>query len=182
MKRSRAITLVLMSSISLVAAGCDSREEVADGQFFSDPAQCRQAFDAATCDKSYQDSLAEHVKTAPTFTSKEACEQQFGAGNCMQPEKAAEGQPQAQAQAGGGGFFMPLMMGYLMGRTFGGGYAAQPVYRDATNTAYAGSRPIGNFDRATSTLQRGTDAAGRSTASRGGFGGTASRYGGGAAS
>ena len=121
-------------------------------------------------------------QSAPTFTSREACEQQFGAGNCMEPEKVADGQqPQTQNQAGGS-FFMPLMMGYLMGRTFGGGYAAQPVYRDATNTAYAGSRPIGSFDRATSTLRQGTDAAGRSTASRGGFGGTASRYGGGAAS
>jgi uncharacterized protein YgiB involved in biofilm formation len=43
---------------------------------------------------------------------------------------------------------MPVMMGYMMGRMAGGGYAATPLYRDTRNVAYAGRQPVGRIDAA----------------------------------
>ena len=121
------------------------------------------------CQESFTKAQEEHVKTAPRFTSREACEAEFGAANCVQPS----GQT---AQAGGGSWFMPAMLGFMMGRMMGGGMAAaQPVYRDTKNTAYAGRQPLGTLDN--SRMPPPQRVAGTSgapsfagTAARGGFG------------
>ncbi|MGE0717745.1 MAG: DUF1190 domain-containing protein [Alphaproteobacteria bacterium] len=203
MKRSRAIRLVLLGSVGLVGlAGCDDTPVAKEGQFFRDVAECRKVLDAASCESQFAAAKSEHAKNAPRFTSREACEQKFGAANCAplstyeeqkpasgqaasgQPASGqpATGQPAPQQQASSGSsFFVPLMLGYLGGQLMG--RMGQPVYRDQQNTAYSSSsssanRSIGSWRSSGPSI--GSSSAARTDASapstqRGGFGGTASR-------
>ena len=176
MKRSRTVRLALLGSASALAlAACDDpKDPLADNKnFFTDPAQCT----------AFQQAEAEHRTTAPAFAAREACEEKFGVGNCGWQQ----GQPsstQAQGSSfGGGGFFMPLMMGYMLGnmmnrgatgmpptsgvssaRSSTSGFTSSPVYRDTSNTVYSGSRSLG------------TTSVSAAPVSRGGFGSTSRGY------
>ncbi len=169
MKRSRSVKLVLLGSAAMALSACGEDPDA----LFRDAAQCTRVFDAASCRTAEQQAVAEHVRTAPRFATREACEAEMGAGNCGPAPVAAApgptpatpttpGQQVTQPQSGGGSFFLPLMMGYMMARGLGGQPQATPIYRDRAGAAYAGRTPVGSVD-----------AAGgfRSTA-RGGFGGT----------
>lgn len=195
MKRSRAIRLVLLGSVGLVGlAGCDDTPTTSEN-FFRDPAECRRVLDAASCDSQFAEAKKEHAKTAPRFANREECEAKFGKENCVPGSTyTAEAKPgstatsttpgattpgsQQTAQAGSGGFFVPLMLGYLGGQMMGRmGQPPQPVYRDAQNNAYSGNRSVGTYS---GTRLSGGSAAtsprvGASSTERGGFGGTASR-------
>jgi uncharacterized protein YgiB involved in biofilm formation len=151
--------ILLASAAALALAACEDAT-TASSEFIRDEAQCASQSDPSACRQALMDARAQHARTAPAFATREACEGVFGAENCQAalgapaPEQVAAarahdpGQAQQQAQQAGGGFFMPLLIGYMMGRMAGGGMAAQPVYRDTQNRAYtgAGSRPLGRFD------------------------------------
>jgi len=184
MRRSRTIKLVLLSSTALLLA-CDQEDPLAKNGFVADQAECAKAFDADVCRQKLADARAEHMKSAPAFPSKEACEEQFGAANCEPQTTVASAGTESRPPGAGGtgndgqtvhesgtGMFVPLMMGMMMGRMMGGGYTAQPVYRDANNTAYAGGRagyaPAGTFDSRMSPPSRSSQLA--TNTPRGGFG------------
>lgn len=154
MKRSRSIRLVLLGSAGgfMLSACEDPIDAATKGQLFTDAQACESAFDQKECLEAYQRAETAHLETAPKFTSREECEAEFGVANCTPGprQEAAEGAAEGQtAQAGSGGsWFMPAMMGFMMGRMMGGGMAAAPVYRDTQNTAYTGNRNIGRLDSA----------------------------------
>jgi len=95
----------------------------------------------------------QHQKSAPTFSKKEECENQFGVGKC-----------ETQASSGGGSVFLPIWMGYMMGR----------MTRDSSS--YYTSSPVyfgKNGNTFTSTNSRATTpVTGARSVSRGGFGST----------
>jgi len=210
MKRSRRVALTgLMASTALALSACG--EEDVPVEAYATVEQCVTAglFDRATCGEMLGQAMQVHQEAAPRYDSAQLCEEQFGPGQCtyqpveMKPavEGAApaptEGQP--QQQAGGGGFFMPLFMGYMAGKMMGGGagmpaamqrnvggntYGVQPYYRtvdgrftgvkgDPVNVGRNGaSMPKSAF---TGPLQT-PRVANRTTVTRsGGFGATASR-------
>lgn len=150
--------LLLASAAALALAACDDANQLGS-EFVRDDAQCASQSDPSACRQALMDARTAHARTAPAFATRESCEAAFGAENCQPaaaPPSAAQveaagahdpNQPQ-QVQQAGGGYFLPLLMGYMMGRMSGGGMAAQPVYRDAQNRAYtgAGARPLGRFD------------------------------------
>lgn len=151
MRRTRAIRLALLGTVGLVGlAACDDGNPLGQEGFFQTETECAKSNNPDACRQAIADARAEHLKTAPAFASREACEAKFGAENCMEtkekPGQVAEGAPAAQtaSAAGGGSWFMPMMMGFMMGNMMGG-RSAQPVYRDTTNTAYSGGRPVGTF-------------------------------------
>jgi uncharacterized protein YgiB involved in biofilm formation len=171
MKRSRSIRLVLLGSTGLLAlVGCDQQDPLARNDFFQSEQQCAQSNDVSACRQALMDARQEHAKTAPAFATAEACEARFGLENCQEtnqkpsPEQIQSTpgeQPQQTAQSGGGSWFLPIMMGYMMGRTMGGGPAfappgtaqqpaagagaatGRPVYRDVNNTVYSGKESLG---------------------------------------
>lgn len=186
MRRSRSIKLTLLSSVGvLTLLACDQQDPLAKAGFVADERECAKAADADSCRQMLMDARAEHMKSAPAFASKEACEQEFGAANCEPQTKVAaaggETQPPGSGGTSGGGqsmfgdgtgLFVPMMMGFMMGRMMGGGYGAQPVYRDANNTAFsrtgAGYASVGSFDKRMSAPVRPAQVAGMPA--RGGFG------------
>jgi uncharacterized protein YgiB involved in biofilm formation len=183
MKRSRSIRLVLLSSTGLLLlAGCDQADPLARNDFFESEQQCAQSNDVSACRQAFMDARQQHAQTAPAFGSREACEAKFGLENCAETaqrpsqEQIQPGE-QTTAQSGGGSWFMPIMLGYLMGRTMGGGAAftppaagsaapppgaatTRPVYRDVNNTVYSGRESLGRTNvvappRPSPTVARG---------------------------
>src|SRR5688500_2029156 len=119
MKKSKAIRLVLLGSTGLTLAACD-QSPPSDATFFAKVEDCIAVKSEPTCREGFAKSEQEFAAEAPRFTQKEECEAQFGAGNCET----------RQDRAGSGSFFMPMMMGYMLGNAFN-----RPVYRGPNNTA-----------------------------------------------
>ncbi|MBI3710958.1 MAG: DUF1190 domain-containing protein [Proteobacteria bacterium] len=205
MKRSRSIRLVLLGSAGFIGlAGCDQNDPVASSDFFRDEKECAAKYDSEACRQALADARAQHLKTAPAFANREECEAQFGVDNCVGATSQAEqsrassssssrtsaspssSSPPASATASadasqashGGGWFMPAMLGYLAGRSMGGGsgLTAQPLYRDLNNTAYSGRDTVGRISESRMSPPRAPSGGRVASAgvARGGFGSSAS--------
>jgi uncharacterized protein YgiB involved in biofilm formation len=162
MKKSRAIRLVLLGSTGLTLAACN-QSPPSDATFFSTVEDCIAAKSESTCRDGFVQSEKAFAAEAPRFTQKEQCEAEFGAGNCETRQSAG----------GTGSFFMPMMMGYMLGNAFN-----RPVYRGPNNGAMmqSGGRfvNVGTFAGAgrTAPFQR----AQFTPVQRGGFGSTATAH------
>lgn len=171
MKKSSAIRLVLLGSASVLVAACGDDTLPQDAKFFSDVKECSAAYSEASCTDAATESAKVHASEAPRFSKKDECEAEFGAGNCETQS----------ASSGVGGFFMPMMMGYMMGNMLGNNRMAQPVYRGPDNTAVMPKQGklynVGAFGGAgvgkTAAFRPATQIA---EVSRGGLGNTASAY------
>ena len=170
MKRSRTLTLALMSATALTLAACDNPEEVG---IFETVEQCatQEGFNIEACEANMKQAQVEHVRVAPKYTSAADCEADFGAEQCeTAPQKTSSG----------GSVFMPLMIVYMMCNMMSGlsGAATQPLYRstdDSKNFRTGDNQKVsgktgvskvpGQVARAPSTKT--------STIKRGGFGSSA---------
>ncbi len=169
MKKSRSVQLVLLGSASAALAACDDGGALpATAQFYPSVNECIAEQGAATCQEAKTVADRTQAVEAPRFSRKEECEQQFGVGNCETRE------------AGGYSFFMPMMMGYMMGNMMGGGRFSQPVYRGPNSTAVmpSGGRllNVGRFDNLGAGRPAFRPATQITPVSRGGFGSTAANY------
>ena len=158
MKRSKAVTLALMGAATLGMPGCDRGAEsypsvdacIAAGEHSE--TECRDGFAAAK---------QEHERTARHFTSWEDCFAAYGADGCEERPVAT-----------GGSYFMPLMVGYMFGRTLG----YHPLYRDRDRRdGYLSSTGIGfsGYSGGGGWFSRGFSSFAEKvgTVARGGFGG-----------
>jgi uncharacterized protein YgiB involved in biofilm formation len=193
MKRSRNVALVLMGTAAVALAGCDERPP--EDAIFHSLADCRQYYDEDICRTKAGEAEQMHLASAPKYQSKETCEASFGADACVEtPAQPAQGQEQASASS----WFMPAMMGFMLGRAM----SPMPLYYGAPNAAgtqaggtparqsvYSGNRQVGATEAA--SRQRWNAAAPATAASRtsalasptrGGFGATGRGYSGSAAS
>ncbi len=199
-RKPHAIRLVLLGTVGLIGlTACEENDPLAGHDVLRSQAECSSRPDPDACRIALADARASHLQTAPRFASRQECEDRFGAGNCGTPDQVLSGealagndafstarpageaaapgdpsQPAPQQQAHSGGIFMPMLMGYMMGRALSGpGLAAQPLYRDPNNTAYTGSRSLGQL-----SSNRFPDApkATPTSIARGGFGRTGRTY------
>lgn len=167
MKRSRRIKLTMLGASAIVLTACEERVET---QVYETVEQCLANVEEHPddCRRDFESARATHVETAPRYTSQADCEAEFGDGRC---EAGPAGQ---QTEAGqGGSFFMPVMMGYMLGNALGRtSMAAQPstarwstgrpdrsdagqrrcrVFRGADQRpALGGQRPVANAGQAIS--------------------------------
>lgn len=121
MKRSRALTLVLMAPAPLMLAGCDNApdEQVRKG-FYTDVAACVADGNAAdVCQRAHDAADKANATNAPKFKTKEECIAEFG-DLCR--ERAVSGGSEA-------GFWSPLMTGFLISQLLSTG---RPSYLDAS--------------------------------------------------
>ena len=188
MKRSRAIRLVLMGTAARSLAACDDKDKVEVG-VFETVEQCTVTgqYSQAQCEQAISAARTEHQKVAPRFANRQECEAEFGAAKCTPaPENTS---PQARSE--GGGWFMPVMMGYMMGRMMsgGGGYMGQPLYQPqpaagtgATGFSNARGEPVAKATGVTRVASATAVPATSPTIARSGFGSSASRFGGSAVS
>ncbi len=177
MKRSRAIRLVLMGTAALSMAACDDQEKVEVG-VFETVEQCTLTarYTQAQCEEAIAAAKVEHEKVAPRFANREECEETFGAAKCTPAPENTD--PQLRRE--GGGWFMPVMMGYMMGRMMSGGsYYGQPLYRapDAAGFSNARGETVARSAGMTSVPASITKASVAPSVQRGGFGSSAGRFG-----
>jgi uncharacterized protein YgiB involved in biofilm formation len=158
MKKSKVVRLLLLGSAGVGLTACDQGPPP-DAQFVTGPADCAFVQDVSACREAIAQSEKKFEAEAPRFAGKEACETEFGADNC-EPRQVSDG----------GSFFMPMLMGYMLGRGF-----QQPVYRGPNNSALlrsgGGMYTVGRF---ASAGRAATFQPSRITPTpRGGFGRTA---------
>ena len=180
---------VAVSAVFILSA-CEESDETVS--LYTNAQDCSQAnpSQAEQCTLAYNNALQEAAKTAPKYATQADCIAEFGESMCTQaPAQAGiagtsstSGEQTAQAQSGGGSMWMPLMMGYMMGRMMGGGAASQPLFSsknpaspangkfvDSTGKSYgpatAGGRSISVPKTAMAPKPPTT-----STVTRGGFG------------
>ena len=157
-KRSAYVGFSALSLSALVLAGCDRPEQP---RVYSSVADCKAEHPAQACDAAWQASVGEHQSTAPQFTQKEQCEAQYGVGHCETGHNEH------------GGFFMPMMAGFMIGHMMNSGsgyrsnYVGHPVFYNSGGGYRAPNIPPGE----------GMFTRSGSTTSRGGFGRTAGFHG-----
>jgi uncharacterized protein YgiB involved in biofilm formation len=169
MKKSRSVRLVLLGSASAALAACDNGAALpTNAQFYPTVNECIPDHGAATCEDAKAVADRTQAVEAPRFAQKQQCEQEYGVGNCE------------TRQAASGSFFMPMMMGYMMGNMMGGSRFSQPVYRGPNDTAVmpsgGGLLNVGRFDNLGAGRAAFRPAAQITPVSRGGFGSTAANY------
>lgn len=135
--------------------------------------ECAAEWNADDCKAGQQQAKEEHLRTAPKFADRAACEQEY---ECE------------EVRQGGTSIFVPLMMGYMMGRMMGGpSYMGRPLYMNRAGASFSGLSRVGEpFERRPGaagmpprTVNARLDENGRvvrstTTTTRGGFGQTSS--------
>ena len=198
MKKSATVTLALLGASGLLAA-CSNSEPDIQTAVYQTVEQCiKETLSKVECEKSFTEAKVDAEKNTPVFQSQADCEDEFGAGQCG-PKPAAPvvaGAPAPAAQSSSSSGFMPLMVGFMLGRASSPlpdnrGYSTpiypQAVYRSRSADGFvnAGGGYVSNKVGKVTVSPRG-DAASYSpakfaatpktttTLARGGFGGRVS--------
>jgi uncharacterized protein YgiB involved in biofilm formation len=141
----KSLPVATTLSVSVGLSGCSPPPQQEEAGIYRNAAECEQVYPdrVEQCEQVFNSAQMDHLATAPRFDGLAQCEADFGAGNCEPaPEnRVAEEQPNEPSQAGfGGGWFMPMMMGYMMGNMIGGRSLRQtPVYSSSARNS-----PINN--------------------------------------
>lgn len=116
MKRSISASLALMGAAPLFLVACGSDSQVKEDIAYDSEATCvADGNRAADCALAFNKA----VEDAPKFATEEDCKTSFD--GC-----------QKVTDNNGNSWFMPMMMGYMLARTMGGGGAAavgRPLYQ-----------------------------------------------------
>jgi len=174
MKRSRYVALLAMGASALALSACGESESPAG--IYTTVGQCiaDKQFTEADCAKAFDTAKEEHKKVAPKYASKADCEADFGAGKCEDAPKTSTSTTTSS--------WMPLMIGYMLGRTLGGspGFRPQPLYRTPGDSTFrtGDNRAVTNRTGVQNVPNSTTSSAFKSTTTqRGGFGRSGSVYG-----
>jgi uncharacterized protein YgiB involved in biofilm formation len=169
--KSGLMVLLTLMSGALLLAGCDDNKKTGgqppasaqQGKLYKDLDACLADAtgmqQVTACREGYHQAL-QQMAQAPQYDQRANCEDVYGPGNCV---------PRGSVVQGGGGGFVPFMMGYMMGN-MGGHTVYQPVFIDRGGSAFANGSRISN-----PSWSGGTPAAASpsSAVTRGGFGSTA---------
>jgi len=188
MRKGTAVKRSLIATtISMILAGCSSSETAT---VYTTLEECEAANpdNHQMCIDAYQKAKVEAERTAPRFRTFNDCAAEFGRDQCVSH----------QNHNGGGGWFMPMMAGYMIANALNGhsGYVPQPVYTShrrgssvyggwygADGTSYGSTRSrtarvsTNSFKpkpRVTRTISRGgfgSIASAKASFGRGGWGG-----------
>jgi len=187
----RTLALGTIAATGVVVAGCgDGGDRV---QTFANIDACQKAgFSKYICDVQYQEALARHLRNAPRYGTKEACEKVFGPNKCYETKGAAQTlsnwQPTAQnQQTQSTSTFLPFLSGFMVAQSLRSisssygyyrwrndypGYYSEPIYRNRTGETVTARR--GRAGRPATVRPANVNTR---TVSRRGFGGRSSRRG-----
>lgn len=154
MRRSRRVaTLLIGTATLLVLTACDE-DPTSDAKLYSDLEACKVENTPEECDNAFAAAKTFHAQETPRYRSQAECEDLFGQGRCEQASApvsglAGQGAPAqptpGQSSATTGSFFMPALMGFMLGRSLSGfgPSAGYPVYSDRQGYVYAGRQQLG---------------------------------------
>lgn len=174
MRRSKSIRLVLLGATAVTLGACGD-EDLSQGEYFTDEAQCRRVVEGDACGRALAEARQRHMATAPQFATVADCEREYGNGNCEMGTQAAAAPPNPTPTpttgAGSTGtgstgsgtrfFYIPAMSGFTYSRNGAPGGMGAPVWRDRAGNAFTGRTQVGRFSSGGSF---------EGTSRRGGFG------------
>lgn len=187
-KKSRYVASVLRGAgvviLALPIAACDPGQQAAteqkvgeqDVKIYSSIEACASDADPAACEAARNQAITEHREKAPRYANAEQC-------------RTENKECEEVRTSSGGSYFMPMMMGFMMGRMLGGGgygFGSRPVYTDSQGYANTTDRRLGmpaTPSAGGTTMVRAPVTAGgdigtrTATVSRGGFGSSSARFG-----
>lgn len=176
-KRSHSVCLLLMAASPLILTACTqqpppipseqsyaSEAQAVAPKAYQDVQSCvNDGKNLNDCEAGFATAQSEREQNAPRFASKEECEQQYEACG---PNEVNPTTP----QSAGGGFFMPLMVGYMMGNMMNNNQGlGSSLYRtkggEVSRLNYSGSQAQMQPARAATQARGGfgRSAAGRSS-------------------
>jgi uncharacterized protein YgiB involved in biofilm formation len=129
MRRSRSIALLFMATAPFALTACDdsAKKPTPVGSFHNET-ECRASgqFSDEQCQAAIRTAAEQYDARAPRYQSREECEAAHGAEACQPREHAGQS------------FFMPMMMGFMVGRMLSaGGMMSAPLYGSAAGpTSY----------------------------------------------
>ena len=101
----------------------------AKGQVYANLDACIAAEGSEKCTQAFNEAQARHETMAPRFQTIEQCQAEFGPDMCR-----------PHYDNGGGSWFMPALMGVMVGQMLGGGQRmVTPVFYDQRGFAYYGA-------------------------------------------
>lgn len=173
-------------SAMFVLTACDSSIQA---HSYTDLESCLAArvYTEWECEDRFAKAQQMHTELSPQYARLEDCRADYGFTGCeSQPnmvldKENTEAISPGPAHHGGGGFFGPIFLGYMMGRL---GSHTTPLYRSARNglvTPSGQTVPSSSFDASGAKVkqnsfkapsQRTRFRAGQTVSSRGGFGRT----------
>jgi uncharacterized protein YgiB involved in biofilm formation len=173
-RRSRlALGGIAAAGLGFGLSGCE--DVPAEPMRFSSVEQCVSAgLEQPFCESTYSAALAQHRSTAPQYSGRDECEDEWGEYGCES----------APVASGGQSVFTPLLAGFLVGQALnrrdavyygGGGYYGSPIYRNRGGQAVT-LAPGNTNARAVRTTPVNV---GTTTVARSGFGGMGMSRGGG---
>ena len=187
MKKSRYVASVLRGAgvivLALPMTACGPNEQNGgeqtvgeqDVKIYSTVEACATEADPPACEAAHNQAITEHREKAPRYATSDACKTENK--DCEEVRTSS-----------GGSFFMPAMMGFMMGRMLSGGgygFGSRPVYYDRQGYAATTDRRLGTPSAPVAggvTSVRAPVTAGgdigthTATVSRGGFGGSSSGF------
>lgn len=148
-KRSQSIVATgLMATAAVSLGACDttppapnwegSAGREVDVATYSSLGECTSAgvFSADECNTAYLDANADNEEKGPRFADNDSCEAKYGVGQCV-------------PRSSGGGGFMPLIAGFMIGQALSGGggygYRGAPLYREEEQYAGGGGGYGGGY-------------------------------------
>ncbi|QOW22935.1 DUF1190 domain-containing protein [Novilysobacter avium] len=169
MKRSKTTALLLMSAAPLLFSACqlEPQGQLQEGVYTSVDNCARATGESSTCQQAFETAQQQAADSAPQFASREACEQEYDADQCVE-----------QQTRSGTSFIGPMMAGFFMSQMLQGraasataaAPAAAPAFRDKAN-GWARPASPGMTGANRTALTPITSQPNRAvTASRGGFG------------
>jgi uncharacterized protein YgiB involved in biofilm formation len=131
-------------------------------------------FTESECTSAFAKAKEDHKSVAPKYASAQDCEADFGVGKC-------EAAPPTGSTTSSTGSWMPILVGYMLGRSLGGQPAfSQPLYRTQNDANFrtGDNRVVTSrtgVQNVPSTTTRSTPKT--TTIARGGFGSSGKVYG-----
>ena len=124
--------LLLVFAVGVIWASKPREQRI---KIYNSVEACRVEQPAEDCAKAFAGAEVEHEKSAPRFAARALCEAQYGGCGAFHD--------------GTGDWFVPAMVGFMLGHAPGTGAVAsvvsQPIYVDRGGTAYSGASPIGSY-------------------------------------
>ncbi|MGY2048994.1 DUF1190 domain-containing protein [Methylobacterium sp. JK268] len=160
LKRSQAVSLALLVGAGATAWGLarrDPSQREEDALIYADLAACtaQGLRPPEACEAADREARALYPRVAPRYASNAECEAHHGCGGCT-----AGGFVGNEAA----GFFIPVLSGFLIGRTPEQNLPVQPLFRHAPRACGSGAAATGSY--CTSSGGRVWAASSRSSTAR----------------
>ncbi len=151
------VAIVIVAVVAPRFFGSSDEEQAQRIKIYSSVDACKAEQSVQQCNEAFLGAQQQHQTTAPRYPAADSCEAQYGAGACV-----------PYRDPGGGSWFIPAMMGFMIGHALSGpSLLYHPVYVDRFGGAFSGGNSLGYFRGNCGGPSSNWDCGGRASFSSG---------------